>query len=231
MTDRKEHKMKPGRRPTEGMTPSQERIMQVIRNAIDRDGLPPTVKEIAEALGMKTPSAHEQVQKLVKKGFIRRTPRKARSIEIVEQSPEEEPVEKKPDVARLVPVPIIGEVAAGIPILAVENHIGELLMDSRTARGPCFALKVKGDSMIDAEIFEGDYVVVRHQALAENGDIVVAILDGEATVKRLYISEETIELRPENRSYQPIVVPPGGDIRILGKVLAVRGHGAANNNE
>ncbi|OSM04175.1 putative SOS-response transcriptional repressor, LexA [Magnetofaba australis IT-1] len=192
--------------------------------------MPPTVQEIAEALGMKTPSAHEQVKKMEQKGFLQRTPRKPRSIKIVERPAVDDasgklasPRKGKPGVPKLKPIPIIGEVAAGVPILAVENQVGELLIESSLASGPCFALKVRGDSMIDAEINDGDIVIVRQQALAENGDIVVAMLEGEATVKRLHISESVIQLRPENRSYKPIEVPPDGNIRILGKVLAVRG--------
>ncbi len=118
-------------------------------------------------------------------------------------------------------VPIVGRVAAGPPILADENIIGEVLVDSRVARhGRCFALEVQGDSMIDADIDDGDLVVVRQQPLAESGDIVVALLGEEATVKRLYIRDETIELRPENTSHRPITVGPEDELRILGKVVA-----------
>jgi repressor LexA len=113
-------------------------------------------------------------------------------------------------------------VAAGVPILAVENQIGEILVEARVARGSCFALQVSGDSMIDARIGDGDLVIVRRQPVAENGDIVVALLGEEATVKRLYVADSVIELRPANANYQPIRVGPNDDLRILGKVLAVR---------
>lgn len=115
----------------------------------------------------------------------------------------------------------MGRVPAGTPLLAPENVIGELLVDSRTARGRCFALEVQGDSMIDADIQEGDYVIVRQQQLAESGEIVVAMLEGEATVKRLHLGADAIELRPESHSHSPILIGPDDDLRILGKVVAV----------
>lgn len=129
------------------------------------------------------------------------------------------------DVPRMViPVPIVGEVAAGPPILAQENVIGEFLMEASVLRsGRHFALEVHGDSMICAGIDDGSLVIIRQQALAENGDIVVALIDDEATVKRLWMREEKIELRAENPEYDPIVVSPESDLRIVGKVVAVRG--------
>jgi repressor LexA len=121
----------------------------------------------------------------------------------------------------LVAVPILGQVPAGTPLLAAENVVGELLVDARTARGRCFALEVQGDSMIDADIQDGDYVIVRQQQLAESGEIVVAMLKDEATVKRLRLTAEAIELRPENRRFSPIPIGPDDDLRILGKVVAI----------
>ena len=105
--------------------------------------------------------------------------------------------------------------------MAIENVVGELLVDSRIARGRCFALKVKGDSMIDADINDGDYVIVRQQPLAESGEIVVAMLENDATVKRLRMAGEVIELRPENPRLSPIQIGPDDDLRIVGKVVAV----------
>ena len=120
-------------------------------------------------------------------------------------------------------VPIVGRVAAGQPILAEENIVGEVLVEGGIARsGRCFALEVTGDSMVDAGIRERDLVVVREQAVAENGDIVVALLEDEATVKRLFIRDEKIELRPENPNHRPIPVGPDDGLRILGKVVAVK---------
>jgi repressor LexA len=131
--------------------------------------------------------------------------------------------EPEDDIPDLVAVPIVGRVAAGQPILAEENIVGEVLVEGGIARaGRCFALEVTGDSMVDAGIRERDLVVVRQQPVAENGDIVVALLEDEATVKRLFIRDERIELRPENPNHRPIPVGPDDGLRILGKVVAVR---------
>jgi repressor LexA len=193
--------------------------LQEIRLYTSRRGFPPTIKELADILGISHASAHGQVNQLVRKGYLKREPKKARGIAIIRE-PED-------DVPDLVAVPIVGQVAAGQPVLAEENIIGEVLVESRTAgSGRCFALEVKGDSMVNAGIRERDLVVVRQQPVAENGDIVVALLEDEATVKRLYIREEKIELRPENPKHRPIPVGPDDGLRILGKVVAVRRPGS-----
>ncbi len=126
-----------------------------------------------------------------------------------------------PRTRQMINVPIIGRVAAGAPILAIENKIGEIMVDAMIARGNCFALQVCGDSMIDVDINDGDYVVVRQQQLAESGDIVVAMRDGEATVKRLFIADEKIELRPENKKLKPIIISHDDDFSIVGRVVSV----------
>jgi repressor LexA len=199
--------------PSMALSPTLEKTLEVIRDFIFKEGIPPTNQELADLLGVSKPTVHEQLGNLERKGYVRRKPRKARSLEVVD-NPQQ--------VAELLSLPIIGKVAAGVPILAVENQIGEVLVEAGLARGRCFALAVQGDSMIDARIHEGDLIIVRQQQLAENGDIVVAMLDGEATVKRLFISEDRIALRPENTNYQPIEVDPDDDFRILGKVVGVR---------
>jgi repressor LexA len=155
------------------------------------------------------------VNQLVRKGFLKRAAGKARGLTVV----------RRPDdiVANLVAVPLVGSVAAGTPLLAEENIVGQVLVDGNTVgSGPCFALRVTGESMKDAGIRDNDVVIVRQQQLAEPGDIVVALLDGEATVKRLFIREQTIELQPENKKYHPIPIGVDTDFRILGKVVAVR---------
>lgn len=207
---------KRGRRRVEGLTTAQKRTLEAIQDFIAKEGMAPTVAELGVILGAKGASVHEQLVHLEKKEYIRRKARKARSLEVI----------RGPDTdlrPQLVSIPLVGEVAAGTPILAVENVVGEVLMDSTIARGTCFALTVRGDSMIKANINDGDYVVVRQQPLAENRDIVVALLDDEATVKRLLISDERIVLRPENPDYQDIHIGPTDEIKILGKVIAVRG--------
>ncbi len=203
----------PGIGPKEGLTPSQERLLEAIRTFIAENDLPPTVQELADILKIKGASVHEQLGNLTSKGYIRRTPRKARSLEIVEQPP---PVSEK------VPVSIVGRVAAGLPIWAVENRLGEIMVEANLVRGRCFALEVEGESMIEADIHEGDYLIVRQQPLAENGDIVVALIEDEATVKRLFISEDRIELRPANPAYPVIRIAPEDELKIVGKVLTVR---------
>lgn len=204
-----------GRRPTTEITEPQQRTLRAIRTYIGKRGFPPTMKELGELLGISAASAHEQVSHLVRKGYVRREARKARSLEIVE--------EPERDVADLAPVPVIGTVAAGLPLLAEENIIGELLVERSMVRGGrYFALEVSGDSMVRADIHDGDYVVVRQQPIAESGDIVVALLGEEATVKRLSIARDRIELRPENPRFRPMVIGPDDDLRIQGKVVAVR---------
>jgi len=180
-----------------------------------RHGLPPTAQELSDLLGMAPASAHELTTQLVHKGYLRREPRKARGLRLVRE-PSDNPLD-------LVSVPLLGAIAAGRPLLAEENVLGEVLVERGVVgKSPCFALRVAGDSMKGAAIGNGDVVVVRQQAAAENGDIVVAMLEGEATVKRLSIREHCVELRPENPRYRPIPVDPEASFRILGKVVAVR---------
>ena len=204
-----------GRRPSEEITEPQRQTLNAIRAYIAKRGFPPTMQELGGILGIAATSAHQQVGQLVRKGYVRREPRKARSLEIL-KDPEQE-------VAGLEPVPIVGTVAAGQPLFAEENIVGELLVERGMLRGGRhFALEVRGDSMVRADIRDGDYVVVRQQPVAETGDIVVALLGDEATVKRLRIAEERIELRPENPRYRPLVIGPDDGLRIQGKVVAVR---------
>ncbi len=202
-----------GRPPVEEITDPQRRTLGELRRFTRQRGFPPTIQELADILGISTPSVYAQVSQLVRKGYVKREARKARGLTVVG-----EPMDGLLDLRA---VPIVGKVAAGQPILAAENVVGEILVDSRAVRsGRFFALEVQGDSMIDAGIHNGGLVVVRQQAIAESGDIVVTLLGEEATVKRLYIREETIELRPENPGQRPIRVGPEDELRILGKVVA-----------
>lgn len=204
-----------GRRPVEEITDTQINALKEIRRFTNHRGFPPTIKELADILGISHASAHGQVNQLVRKGYLKREARKARSLAIVRE-PED-------TLSVMTAIPIVGRVAAGRPILAVENIVGEIMVEGRIARsGRCFALEVVGDSMVNAGIKEHDLVVVREQPVAENGDIVVAMMDDEATVKRLFIRDEKIELRPDNPKHRPIPVGPDDGLRILGKVVAVR---------
>lgn len=198
---------------TGNLTPAQETALRAITVFKDRRGVAPTVQELADVLSIQPPSAHELVRRLEEKGYIQREPRKARTMTVVKDF--------TPRVRQMIGVPVLGKVAAGTPILAIENKIGELMVDAMIARGVCFALEVSGDSMIDVDINDGDYVVVRQQKLAESGDIVVAVRDGEATVKRLFIADHRIELRPENKRLKPIIISHNDDFAILGKVVTV----------
>lgn len=206
------------------LTEPQRRTLRAIEDFIRRRNYPPTMQELAAALGISGPTAHAHVGQLVRKGYLRRESRKARGLAVVQKAQDA--------VAKLVPVPLLGTVAAGLPILAEENVIGEVLVEGEIAgAGRCFALTVSGDSMQEAGIADGDVIIARQQPLAENGDIVVALVNGEATVKRLSIQDQLIELRPENKKRRPIVIGPDTDFRIVGKVVAWRratGHGRSH---
>lgn len=202
----------------ERLTQRQQQIFDFIKDNVRKKGYPPSVREIGEGIGLRSSSTvHAHLEKLEKKGYIRRDPTKPRAIEIlVHDSPT--PPDFQP--AQLVAVPLLGRVAAGAPILAEENIEGyvSLPQDIVSQGASQFCLKVKGDSMIDAGILNGDTVLVRQQNYAENGEIVVAMLDNEATVKRFYRLKNTVKLQPENSAYEPIYTR---DIVILGKVVAV----------
>lgn len=198
---------------TGNLTSAQEGTLRAISTFMERRGIAPTVQELADILSIQPPSAHEHLRRLEEKGYIQREPRKARTMTVVKDF--------TPRMRQMISVPILGKVAAGTPILAVENKVGEIMVDAMVVRGNCFALEVSGDSMIDVDINDGDYVVVRQQKLAESGDIIVAMLHGEATVKRLFIADHRIELRPENKRLKPILISHDDDFSILGKVVTV----------
>jgi len=203
-----------GRPRSVGITPAQLRTLNEIRAFASKFEYPPTLHELAAILGVSHSSVHEQISELIRKGYLRREPGKSRGIVIVR-----EPADS---VAEVVSVPIVGRVVAGPPLLAEENISGEILVDaSLLRRGPCFALEVQGDSMKGAGIKASDFLIVRQQPVAENGEIVVALLDGEATVKRLAVERGQVELRPENPRYRPILVSGEHDFRIVGKVVGI----------
>jgi repressor LexA len=179
---------------------------------VDRHGYPPTMREIAAAVGLASPSsvAH-QLKVLEEHGHLRRDARGSRAVDI-----RATPAPADPGDVR---VPLLGAIAAGAPILADEQVEDELTLPiSLVGRGTLFALRVKGDSMIDAAICDGDMVVVRQQPTAESGDIVAAMIDGEATVKVLRLDGHRVDLVPRNPAYGVI---PGDDATILGKVVSV----------
>ena len=191
----------------------QEEILNYIKNEILERGFPPAVREICQAVGLKsTSSVHSHLESLERNGYIRRDPTKPRAIEILDES-------FNMIRREMVNVPIIGTVAAGQPILAEQNIEGYLPIPTEyMPNKQSFMLKVKGESMINAGIFDGDKVLVKQQATAENGDIVVALVDDSATVKTYYKENGHYRLQPENDSMDPIIVDK---CEILGKVFGV----------
>lgn len=192
----------------------QQEILDYIKNEILNRGFPPSVREICEAVQLKsTSSVHSHLETLEKNGYIRRDPTKPRAIEIVDDN-------YNLTRREIVNVPLVGTVAAGQPLLAVENVENyfpipaELIPNNQT-----FMLKVKGESMINAGILDGDNVLIEMCNSARNGDMIVALVDDSATVKTFYKEENHIRLQPENDYMEPIIVD--GDIRILGKVIGV----------
>ncbi|GDX13569.1 LexA repressor [Actinomycetes bacterium] len=200
-----------------GLTPRQTKILLAIKEAMETNGYPPSMREIGEAAGLSSPSSVKyQLEALEAKGWIRRDPSRGRALEVL--TPGDERFEDiKPE--RTHNVPLVGRIAAGGPILA-EQNVEELfpLPASLVGEGELFMLKVVGDSMIDAAICDGDYVVIRSQKDANKGEIVAAMIDGEATVKTLSKKNGQIWLLPANDSYQPI---DGNQAEILGVVTAV----------
>ncbi len=205
-----------------GLTTRQRKVLEVIREAVERRGYPPSVREIGEAVGLtSTSSVAHQLKVLQTKGFLRRDPNRPRAVEVLLPAAEDRPFEQDDVVARPVPayVPLVGRIAAGGPVLA-EQRVEDVFPLPRelVGEGTLFMLKVAGDSMIEAAICDGDWVVVRQQPVAENGDIVAAMIDGEATVKTYRRRDGHILLLPHNPAFEPI---DGDDAVILGRVAAV----------
>jgi repressor LexA len=206
-----------------GLTPRQRKVLEVIRDSVERRGYPPTVREIGEAVGLtSTSSVSHQLMTLQKKGFLRKDPSKPRAVDVrmpgeVAQAQDE--AAERAAHPQPAYVPVVGRIAAGGPILA-EQAIEDVFPLPRelVGTGTLFLLKVVGDSMVDAAIADGDWVVVRQQPSADNGDIVAAMLDGEATVKTFKKRDGHVWLLPHNPNYAPIA---GDDATILGRVVTV----------
>lgn len=193
----------------EALTERQKEVLGLIKRSVDERGYPPSLRELAAALGLEgTRAVEKHVEALRRKGYLKKG-RGARALEAVGRA-----------AGRAVP--IVGRVAAGSPILAEQNVEGALTLDPSLARWDgCFLLRVQGQSMKDAAILDGDLVLVKPQADAENGEIVVALLDGEATVKRLRKQGRAVTLLPENPAFKPIVVDDRTAFSIAGKVAGV----------
>jgi repressor LexA len=213
----------------DGLTQRQRRVLEVIRDSIERRGYPPSVREIGEAVGLSSASsvAH-QLSVLQKKGWLRRDPNRPRALDV--RLPEDSP-HSLPTPAEAISgagdvqaspatyVPLVGRIAAGGPVLA-EQAVEDVFPLPRelVGEGTLFMLKVVGDSMVEAAICDGDWVVVRQQPTAENGEIVAAMIDGEATVKTYKRRDGHVWLLPHNPAYEPI---PGDDATVLGRVVSV----------
>ncbi|MDL5156412.1 transcriptional repressor LexA [Actinomycetospora termitidis] len=210
-----------------GLTPRQRKVLEVIRDYMDRVGYPPSVREIGDAAGLtSTSSVAHQMKVLEKKGYLRRNASRPRALEVFmpeDLDPElgggAETEGVRADRPTPSYVPVVGRIAAGGPILA-EQAVEDVfpLPKELVGEGSLFLLKVVGDSMVDAAITDGDWVVVRQQPNAENGEIVAAMLDNEATVKTYKRRDGHVWLLPANEAYEPI---PGDEATVLGKVTAV----------
>jgi repressor LexA len=213
--------------PHGAITDRQRRILEAIRDSVSTRGYPPSMREIGEVVGLTSSSSvKHQLSALQAKGYLRQDPNRPRALEVVMPGEEAEAVILDPapharsdDDDLVVRVPLVGRIAAGGPILA-DQHVEDMFALPRqlTGDGDLFLLKVSGESMIDAAICDGDWVVVRRQNDAENGDIVAALLDDEATVKTLRRRDDQVWLMPHNPAYTPI---DGTHAQIMGKVVSV----------
>lgn len=204
----------------ETLTPRQMSVLSYLKDHLEKKGYPPTVREIAAHFKMRGPKgAQKHLKILVRKGFVRKPPGLSRAIEVIG---------RRPASNTSVALPVVGQVRAGSPILAVEQVEDYLHLDRRLVPGldgpttDAFVLKITGDSMIEAGIRDGDYALVQPNPQPRNGEIVVALLNDEATVKRFYKDRDMIRLEPANVRMKPIVVKPNQeDIRIIGTVVAI----------
>jgi len=197
------------------LTLRQKKVLNFLKSYTLKKGFPPTLREIAFNFGLKGPRAPQKTLVILeRKGFIRRVPGGSRAIEVRDIMP---------DLGKTLSVPIIGRVRAGEPILAVENIEGFLNLDRNLASsGDVFLLRVQGDSMIEAHIEDGDFALVKSQSDAENGEIVVALIEDEATIKRIFKKRDLIRLEPANSTMEPIVVKKGDKkVAIVGKVIGI----------
>lgn len=195
------------------LTEQQERVLEAIKKSIRELGYPPSVRELGEVLGLKsTATVHTHLRNLERKGLLTRVAQKSRAYNLTDSG-------RDASAGSIAMVPLVGAVHAGAPVLAVEN-IEEVMAFPRSLvkSQNVFLLRVEGDSMIDAGIYDGDLVLVRQQESADNGDIVVALLGDEATVKSFYRENEAVRLQPENPRLAPII---SRDVRVIGKVVGL----------
>jgi len=213
-----------------GLTPVQERVFNFLKDHLQEKGFPPTLREIASHFGLQGPKAPQKTLNILeKKGYIHKVPGGSRAIEILMSKVGRHgglPYKMgfaESDTAPTFPVPIVGRVQAGEPILAIENIEGYINLDRSLASSEdVFLLRVQGDSMIDAHIQDGDFAMVKPQPNAENGEIVVALIEDEATIKKIFKKRDLIRLEPANSKMEPIVIRKGEKkVTIVGKVIGI----------
>jgi repressor LexA len=196
------------------LTERQQEILTFIESYMQEHGVPPSVREIGQQFHIYPRAAHDHLRALERRGAIKRTPLKSRGVQLARK---QRPVHRVPAQA----IPLVGQIAAGAPILAVENGHDGLVIDKNLFSGDdYFAVEVKGDSMIDRHILEGDYVVLRKQETAEKGDVVAVLINDDVTLKHFYPRGRDIELRPANRQHQPLTVA-ANDVQVLGKMVGL----------
>ncbi|MEI9479120.1 MAG: transcriptional repressor LexA [Deltaproteobacteria bacterium] len=198
------------------LTRRQKEVLDFLKNFIMGRGFPPTLREIASHLGVKGPKGPQKALRILeRKGYLRRVPGGSRALEIIGGSPGQ--------AWEVLSVPIVGRVRAGEPILAIENVEGYIRLDrSLLSSEDVFLLRVQGDSMVEAHIQDGDFALVKPQPNAENGEIVVALIEDEATIKRIFKKRDLIRLEPANPAMEPIVVKKGEKrVKIVGKVVGI----------
>jgi repressor LexA len=195
------------------LTARQKELFDFLREFFLEKGFPPTLREMASHFGLKGPRGPQKTLNILeRKGYIRKIPGESRAIEILGFSS-----------SNIISIPIVGRVRAGDPILAIENIEGYFNLDRRFASSKdVFLLRVQGDSMIDAHIQDGDFALVKPQSNAENGEIVVALIEDEATIKRIFTERDLIRLEPANPTMEPIVIKKGeGKVSLVGKVVGI----------
>ncbi len=216
----------PKKRDPQVLNKREKDILKFIEKQLNENGYPPSVREICQAVGLKsTATVHAYLNRLEDNGYIARRDKMGRTLQLLKGGKKYKPAKESEETKNvyagkeLVDVPVIGKITAGAPILAVENITDTFPIPlDFIGNSECFMLTVRGESMIEAGILDGDYILVRKQNTAENGEIVVALIDDEATVKTFYKEKDHIRLQPENSTMDPIIVP---NCKILGKVAGV----------
>ncbi len=219
-------KKRRGRKPVKGLTPAQKRTLEAIIEFQDKQGYPPSIKELGDFLNITAAGAHDQVDQLMRKGFVVREARKARSLTVLKMPDSRSPVSIEAmhsGEGDLVPIPVVNHAAKRLELFEPKNILGEILINPTVGCvNHCFAVEIKSDELVGADIYPGDILICRCQPLAENGDIVIASLDDKILVNRLYIRDSVIELRADNPKYPPVRIRCKDDLKIIGKMVGVK---------